>query len=179
MADAKISALPAGTALLGTEVAPFVQGGATVKITATQIKDWADSVTIGTTPITSGTATRLLYETAGNVLGEISGATSNGTTLTLTAPVLGVASATSLALTGTAGAGFEEYPSQSSNPAAPASGFREFADATGRKSWIRQSDGFVRTWDATLTASRVWTIPDATGDIALRGQAAQAFTTFV
>ena len=39
-------------------------------------------LTVGTTAIASGTATRLLYETSGNVLGEISGATSNGTNVT-------------------------------------------------------------------------------------------------
>lgn len=43
-------------------------------------------LTIGTTAITSGAATRLLYETSGNVVGEISGATSDGTTLTVTSP---------------------------------------------------------------------------------------------
>lgn len=37
---------------------------------------------IGTTAIDNGTATRLLYETSGNVLGEITGATSDGTNLT-------------------------------------------------------------------------------------------------
>lgn len=42
-------------------------------------------LTVGTTTITSGTATRLLYETSGNVLGEISGVTSNGTAVTATA----------------------------------------------------------------------------------------------
>jgi hypothetical protein len=41
MADAKISELSAGTALAGTEVTPFVQGGATVKITGTQVKTFA------------------------------------------------------------------------------------------------------------------------------------------
>jgi hypothetical protein len=40
-------------------------------------------LTVGTTTITSGSAGRLLYETAGNVLGEVSGVTSNGTTLTV------------------------------------------------------------------------------------------------
>jgi hypothetical protein len=39
MPDAKISELSSGTALAGTEVAPFVQGGATVKVTGNQIKD--------------------------------------------------------------------------------------------------------------------------------------------
>ena len=38
MPDAKISELSSGTALAGTEVAPFVQGGSTVKITGNQIK---------------------------------------------------------------------------------------------------------------------------------------------
>lgn len=45
-------------------------------------------ITIGTTTITSGTGTRLLYETSGNVVGEISGATSDGTTVTLTSPTI-------------------------------------------------------------------------------------------
>lgn len=41
----------------------------------------AAGLTVGTSAIASGTATRLLYETSGNVLGEISGATSDGTNL--------------------------------------------------------------------------------------------------
>jgi hypothetical protein len=49
----------------------------------------AASLTVGSSAITSGTGGQVLYETSGNVLGEISGATSNGTTLTLIAPVLG------------------------------------------------------------------------------------------
>jgi hypothetical protein len=46
------------------------------------------SITVGSTSISSGTAGRVLYEASGNVLGEVSGATSDGTTLTLTSPVL-------------------------------------------------------------------------------------------
>lgn len=42
------------------------------------------SLTVGTTPIVSGTATRLLYEGAGNLLAESAGMTFNGTTLTTT-----------------------------------------------------------------------------------------------
>lgn len=60
-------------------------------------------LTIGTTTVTSGTGTRLLYETSGNKVGEISGATSDGTTLTLVAPILGTpASVTLTNATGTA-----------------------------------------------------------------------------
>ena len=102
---------------------------------------------------TAGTFSWLASSGTGNVL--------RVTSPVMVTPTLGVASATSVATTGTAGAGFVEYPSQSSNPAAPASGFREFADATGRKSWRRASDGFVRTWDATVTADRVYSLPDA------------------
>lgn len=66
----------------------------------------AGGITVGTTAITSGTATRLLYETSGNVVGEISGATSDGTTLTMVAPVLGTpASGTLTNCTGLPAAG--------------------------------------------------------------------------
>jgi hypothetical protein len=43
----------------------------------------------------------------------------------------------------------------------------EFADSTGRKSWRRNNgaDTFVRTWDATITANRVYTLPDASTSI--------------
>jgi hypothetical protein len=49
--------------------------------------EWAaaaggSGITIGTTTVTSGTGGRLIYETSGNVVGEISGATSNGTNVT-------------------------------------------------------------------------------------------------
>lgn len=86
---------------------------------------------------------------------------------TLVTPVLGVASATSLTISGTAGSGFLSVPAQSTPPAAPASGYVEFADATGQRSWRRASDGFVRSWNSTLTANRTWTMPDATGDVAV------------
>lgn len=83
----------------------------------------------------------------------------------LTTPILGVASTTSLDIIGTAGVGFVGHAPQSSAPSSPASGFRQYSDSTGRISWIR-SDGFTRTWDATLTANRVYTLPNATTTIA-------------
>lgn len=73
----------------------------------------------------------------------------------------------SLSTAGTAGAGFFEALTQSSNPSSPASGFRLFANSTGALSWKRQSDGFVRTIDSTLTANRTYTLPDVTGTVAL------------
>jgi len=96
----------------------------------------------------------------------ISGVVTNPTTTPDLTLSLGAITPISIALTGTAGAGFVKILTQSSDPAAPASGYTQFADSTGRFSWIRQSDGFKRTWDATLTANRVFTLPDATTTIA-------------
>lgn len=41
---------------------------------------------VGTTAVTGGTGGRVFYETSGNLLGEITNATSDGTTMTLTDP---------------------------------------------------------------------------------------------
>ena len=110
-----------------------------------------------TGPITSvGNATSIASQTGTGTKFVVD------TSPVLITPTLGVASATSLSITGTAGAGFSEHLTQSSPPSAPASGYRDYADSTGRRAWIRASDGFTRTWDATLTANRVYTLPDAT-----------------
>lgn len=81
---------------------------------------------------------------------------------------------TSSTINGTGGAGFVEFQPQSSNPSNPSSGYRMFADSTGRHAWKRASDGFVRTFDSTLTADRVYTWPDAATKIPIFGQ----FITF-
>lgn len=74
----------------GTGLPVAITLGSGLTMTASTLSASASSgLTVGTTAITSGTATRLLYETSGNLVGEISGATSDGTTLTLVAPVLG------------------------------------------------------------------------------------------
>jgi hypothetical protein len=98
--------------------------------------------------------------------------TAQQTALNLKAPLAspsftGAPAAPSVTLNGTGGAGFAEFAAQSSNPSAPAGGFRTFADSSGRFSWRRASDGFVRTFDATLTADRVFTFPDASGAFVL------------
>lgn len=60
MADTKISALSAGTALAGTEVFPGVQGGATVKFTAAQLATFVwDSPTLVTPILGVATGTSL------------------------------------------------------------------------------------------------------------------------
>lgn len=105
--------------------------------------------------------------------------TSVGTLGSLT--VSGASSSGSESITGTGGAGYLGIAAQSSAPSAPAGGYRQYADSAGRLSWIRASDGFTRTFDATLTTNRVYTLPDASITFA-RTDAAQTFSgnqTFV
>lgn len=60
MADTKISALPAGTTIAGTEPFPAVQGGITVQLTAAQIKTFTSlSPTLVTPVIGVATGTSL------------------------------------------------------------------------------------------------------------------------
>lgn len=73
--------------------------------------------------------------------------------------------ALSVTVNGTGGAGYMQLANQSSNPSTPASSLRIFSDNSGRFSWKR-TDGWVRTLDSTsLTADRVWTLPDVNDTI--------------
>jgi hypothetical protein len=70
-------------------------------------------------------------------------------------------------ITGTAGAGFFGAIAQSSNPSAPTSGFRLFANSTHALSWIGQN-GYIRTFDGTAnTADRIYTLPNISGTFPL------------
>ena len=71
----------------GTTVAKLDVAGA-LTVTSCTGCGGSGGITVGATTVTSGTATRLFYETAGNLVGEISGATSDGTNLTTTSGVL-------------------------------------------------------------------------------------------
>jgi len=68
---------------------------------------------------------------------------------------------TSIAISGTGGAGFISLPTQSSAPAAPASGFALYANATGKFSWRNAADTYSRSFEMTATADRTFTLPDA------------------
>lgn len=70
----------------------------------------------------------------------------------------------------TGGNGYAEFVAQSSNATAPAAaGFRLFAGATGSFNWVRKNgtDTYVRTFDATLSADRTYTLPDIAGTVTL------------
>ena len=114
----------------------------------------------------SGTVTSVSVTTAAGVSGSV----LNPTTTPAITITLGDITPTSVTISGTAGAGFAAFVPQSSAPAAPATGYVKYADATGRMAWRRASDGFVRTFDSTLTANRVFTFPDAATTIPIATQ---------
>lgn len=63
--------------------------------------------------------------------------------------------------------GYVNYETQTTVPATPSSGFRQFADSLGRFAW-KGVNGFVRTFNATgITADRIYSLPDAS--VALMG----------
>lgn len=69
-------------------------------------------------------------------------------------------------ISGTAGAGYLEIPSQSSAPGTPGSGFRLFADSGNKFAW-KGANGYNRTFDGTgNTADRTYTLQNKTGTIA-------------
>ena len=77
--------------------------------------------------VTSGTLAQFAATTSAQLAGVISDETGSGSLVfsnspTLITPILGVASATSLAITGTSGAGYLSLIGQASTPAEPAAG---------------------------------------------------------
>ena len=61
-------------------------------------------------------------------------------------------------LTGTAGNGKVTFPTQSSAPSTPASGFSLYANATNALSW-KGANGFIRVFDGTSnTADRIYNV---------------------
>jgi hypothetical protein len=82
---------------------------------------------------------------------------------------IGAATATSLTLSGTAGAGYLELANQSSAPGTPTSASRIFIDSSNRLSW-KGTNGFIRTFDGTgNTADRVYTLPNVSGTVVTTG----------
>lgn len=128
----------------------------------------AGSGAITASGLTIATARLLGRTTAGSGAVEeiqVSGGTFTGGILTLFDPAspgaIGGTTPASGTFTGLT------LPAQATPPVAPATGFRLFADASGRVAW-RRSDGWVRTFEASgITADRMWGLPDRSGTLAL------------
>lgn len=87
----------------------------------------------------------------------------------LTTPSLGVSSAISQTINGTAGNGYLEVRTQSSNPSSGAvNSIRFFSNSSGQFAWKRQTDGFVRAFNSTLTADRTFTLQDSSDTFVMR-----------
>src|ERR1700680_1653262 len=80
--NSTLANLPAASALTGPELFYGTQSGGDVKVTATQIQTFT-GLTVGTTTITGGTTTRLLYDLAG-VVSETAALTYASSALTNT-----------------------------------------------------------------------------------------------
>ena len=101
MADTKISAMTAGTTIVGTEVVPGVQSSANVKFTINQIKTWTSSSPTLVTPVLGvGTATSLAI--GGATIGSNALAVTGSASFTSTVSTLSTTVA-SLPTAGTAG----------------------------------------------------------------------------
>jgi hypothetical protein len=121
-----------------------------------------------TFPDASGSGRGFLNSTDWNTFNNKASTTSP----TFTTPVLGVASATSLGITGTGGNGYINLINQSSAPATPASGVSLY-HATAGLSWIN-TGGFTRS--LTMPSANVtYTFPATTETLAGLGTA-QTFT---
>ncbi len=96
----KITQMANAGVLDGTEVVPIIMGGFSKQCTTLQIADLVGAVgatlTVGVTPITGGTTTRIIYDNAGTV-GEYaisgSGSVAMTTNPSFTTPALGTPSA--------------------------------------------------------------------------------------
>src|SRR5580765_5534560 len=93
MADSKLSDLPAASSVASGDLFYSSEGLTSVKVTAAQIAAFTGGGGGSTTP--GGSATQVQYNNAG-AFGGITGATTNGTALTLVAQVLGTPASVTL-----------------------------------------------------------------------------------
>jgi len=146
-----------GFAAASTGIINFVAGAL---FTDTSMPTYINFQTTPTGSVTS--VERVRITPTGNVL--INTTTDNGTD---SLQVNGSSNVLAGTISGTAGSGFVNYKPQSSAPTTPSSGYKQYADASGRLAW-KGTNGFIRVFDAiSNTADRTYTLPDSSGTLIL------------
>lgn len=129
----------------------------------------------GGTP--GGSDTQVQFNDGGVFAGD-AGLTYNKTTNELTAGSFsgGASALTSLNINGAAGSGHIHLKHQSSDPSSQASSSTIFADSNGNLAWINNGLSKITLDGDGVTAARVYTLPDATGTLALTSDLHAAVT---
>jgi hypothetical protein len=117
-----------------------------------------------------GVANEYYHSTLAEYTGSGTGVFARVAAPILTTPTLGVASATSVAITGTAGAGYQTFVGQSVNPAAPAAGTLLIHSSTVNGFTRLQQDNEALT-DIILGRDNVFIGNNATGSTIAKGAA--------
>jgi hypothetical protein len=137
----------------------------------------ADTVTTNadlTGPITSvGNATSIASQTGTGTKFVVD------TSPTLVTPVLGVATATSITLTGTGGAGYINLPLQVSPPTGLGTTVRVWSGGTTLQFAYNDGTGAVRLDNSLLTAARLFQFPDVAGTLITTGDTGTVTNTML
>lgn len=105
--------------------------------------------------------------TTGKLIQNSTATIADDGTLSATSISAGASALTSLNINGTAGNGHIHLKHQSSDPSSQASSSTIFADSNGNLSWINDGLSKITIDGDGVTAPRVYTLPNATGILAL------------
>ena len=125
--------------------------------------------------ITSGTVTTVSVVTNDGVSGTVANAT---TTPAITLD-LGTITPDAVSILGSGGNGYLKLRSQSSTVPTPITGVTLWADSINRFGWVNPSAYAISLDDTGLTASRNYTLPNASGTLALTSQLTSGTVTSV
>lgn len=148
----------------GTETDPIFSASAAFGISSGDINNWNDATGLAHEHFNKTTLDGITVSRVNNWDSAYTATQSLSTTYF---PLVGGT------ITGTAGNGFIGLSLQSSAPTVPATGVRLFSDSTSRFSWKTPLDAFTRTITTTaaITADRVWSFPDSSGEVMVSGPA--------
>lgn len=154
---------------------PLTSGQAVITTTGGRI---ASEAQLNKTRGGTGVSSTATFPTSGVVVTEAATETLTNKTLTspiLTTPTLGAATASSLVINGAGSSGTITLPKQTLTPSAGANTMLLYMSSSANKLNIQGENGFDATLSTTgLSASRVYTLPDVTDALAVKG--ANTFT---